>query len=455
MPKSQFLKLFHERGFFHQCTDEENLDSILSNTESVGNGTPVYIGFDCTASSLHIGSLVQIMILRWLQKSGHKPIVLLGGGTTKIGDPSGKDESRSMLSDEKIQENLSGIKSVIAKFIDFEDKYDAKTNKAYLVDNDEWLSKLNYIQVLREYGTHFSINKMLTFESVKLRLSREHHLSFLEFNYMILQAIDFVKLYENYGCRLQIGGSDQWGNIVNGIELGRKISAQKLMSEAWQNAFTQDNKPINDEVLTKVITESNNLFGLTTPLITTASGAKMGKTAQGAVWLSSERVSTYDYWQFWRNTEDKDVGKFLRLFTEIPLDEIAKLEKLDGADINKAKIILANAATTICYGEAAAIEAEETARKTFEQGGFGDSLPIFEIAKNELEVGIVAFKLLNLAGLAESGGAAKRLIAGGGAKVNDVTITDESDLITISDINEEGVIKLSSGKKKHVLVRIG
>jgi tyrosyl-tRNA synthetase len=435
MPKSHFLKLFKERGFFHQCTDEESLDSILSNAEGTGNGTPAYIGFDCTASSLHIGSLIQIMILRWLQKTGHKPIVLLGGGTTKIGDPSGKDESRSMLTDEQIQENLAGIKKVIGKFIDFEDKYDAKSNKAWLVDNDEWLSGLNYIQVLRDYGKHFSINKMLTFESVKIRLERESHLSFLEFNYMILQAIDFVKLRENYGCRLQIGGSDQWGNIINGVDLYDRVHRKTLLNVLSGN------------------TPPEHIFGLTTPLITTASGAKMGKTASGAVWLSDDRVSPYDYWQYWRNTEDKDVGKFLRLFTELPLDEIAQLEKLDGADINKAKIILANAATTICHGEAAARESEETARKTFEQGGIGDSLPVVEIAKSELMAGIAAFKLLHIAGLADSGGAAKRLIAGGGARVNDVAVTDESQLITVSDINAEGVIKLSSGKKKHVLVK--
>jgi tyrosyl-tRNA synthetase len=424
MSESKFLKLFNQRGFFHQVTDEEGLSAFLGDAEKKGTPAPVYIGFDCTATSLHVGSLVQIMILRWLQKSGHKPIVLLGGGTTKVGDPSGKDESRKMLSDADIHSNLLGIKAVISKFVDFEDKYDAKSNKAYLVDNDEWLSKLNYIQVLREYGKHFSINKMLTFESVKLRLERESHLSFLEFNYMILQAIDFVKLYENYGCRLQIGGSDQWGNILNGIELGRKIN-----------------------------NENAELFGLTTPLITTASGAKMGKTAQGAIWLSEDRVSPYDYWQFWRNTEDKDVGRFLRLFTEITIDEIEKLERLDGAEINQAKIVLANAATTICHGQDAAKEAEETARKTFEQGGFGDSLPVIELPKSELAEGVPAFKLLTLSGLAESGKAAKRLVQGGGAKINDAAIADEMRLITLSDINAEGVIKLSSGKKKHAIVK--
>jgi tyrosyl-tRNA synthetase len=423
MPQSEFLKIFHERGFFHQCTDEGSLLALLSEAEKAKSGIPVYIGFDCTAPSLHIGSLIQIMILRWLQKCGHKPIVLLGGGTTKVGDPSGKDESRKMLSDSDIAANLQGIKGVIGKFIDFEDKYNAKSNKAFLVDNDEWLSGLNYIKVLRDYGTHFSINRMLTFDSVKARLERESHLTFLEFNYMILQAIDFVKLSEKYGCRLQIGGSDQWGNIVNGIELGRRVNH-----------------------------ESKTLFGLTTPLITTASGAKMGKTASGAVWLSADKVSPYDYWQYWRNTEDKDVGRFLRLFTELPLDEIERLEKADGAEINKSKIVLANAATTICHGASAAAEAEETARKTFEQGGFGDSLPTVEVPKAELGQGIPVFKLLVTAGLAESGGAAKRLVQGGGVKVNDVSVTDELKPVTLSDVNGEGMIKLSGSKKKHALV---
>jgi tyrosyl-tRNA synthetase len=448
MSKSEFLKIFKERGFFHQCTDEAALDGLLT-----GGKTPAYIGFDCTASSLHIGSLIQIMILRWLQKCGHKPIVLLGGGTTKVGDPSGKDESRQMLTDEKINENLLGIKAVIAKFIDFEEKYDPQTSKAFLVNNDEWLSELNYIQVLREYGRYFTINKMLTFESVKLRLEREQPLTFLEFNYMILQAIDFVKLYENYGCRLQIGGSDQWGNIINGVELNRKILAHKFISNSWNDAIK---KTITDEVLENGLdtVRSNSLFGLTTPLITTASGAKMGKTAQGAVWLSEELVSPYDYWQYWRNTEDKDVGRFLRLFTELPISEIEKLEKLEGAELNAAKVILANEATKICHGAEAAEAAEETARKTFEQGGIGGDLPVIEVEKSELDAGIPAFKILVLAGLAESGGAAKRLIAGGGAKVNDIAIKDDMQLITLADLNGEGVIKLSSGKKHHVLVKV-
>lgn len=419
MAKSEFLKIFHERGFFHQCTDEKALDELLSK-----KGQVVYIGFDCTAASLHVGSLIQIMILRCLQKCGHKPIVLLGGGTTKVGDPSGKDETRKLQTSDGIAQNMAGIKKLMQKFIKFGDG----ATDAILVDNDEWLGKLGYIDFLRDIGSHFSVNRMLAFDSVKMRLEREQNLSFLEFNYMLLQAYDFVELYNRYGCRLQIGGSDQWGNIVNGIDL------QKRLHPAQGH--------------------QRDVYGLTTPLITTASGAKMGKTAQGAVWLTEDLLSPYDYWQFWRNTEDKDVGRFLRLFTELSIPEIEKLEMLQGADINSSKIVLANEATKICHGENAAVEAANTAQKTFEQGGIGDSLPVFEIAKSELAAGIPVFKILIQAGLADSGGAAKRLIQGGGGKINDNKIEDEMLNVDLTYLNNDGVIKLSSGKKKHALIKV-
>lgn len=413
MAQNDFISIFKERDFFHQCTDEDGLKALLKENKSA-----IYIGFDCTAPSLHVGSLVQIMILRWLQKCGHKPIVLLGGGTTKVGDPSGRDETRKILDEKGIAENMAGIKSLLEQFITFGNAQ----SDAILVNNDDWLSGLQYIEFLRDIGKHFSVNKMLTFDSVKLRLEREQNLSFLEFNYMVLQAYDFVELYNKHNCRIQIGGSDQWGNIVNGIELGRRMGCKEL-------------------------------FGLTTPLITTASGAKMGKTAQGAVWLTADRFSPYDYWQFWRNTEDRDVGRFLKLFTELPIDEIKKLESLKDAEINEAKIVLANEATRICHGETAAIEAEQTAKKTFEEGSFGDDLPMVEITESELQSGIPAYKALQLSGLAESGGAAKRLIKGGGGRVNDVQFKDENQLVSLDDINNEGIIKLSAGKKKHALIR--
>jgi len=418
MANSEFLKIFHERGFFHQCTDDDGLDKLLSK-----KGQAVYIGFDCTATSLHVGSLIQIMILRWLQKCGHKPIVLLGGGTTKVGDPSGKDETRKLQTEDGIAQNMAGIRNLMEKFIKFGDG----ENDAILVNNDDWLKELSYIDFLRDIGSHFSVNRMLSFESVKMRLDREQNLSFLEFNYMLLQAYDFVKLYDDYDCRVQIGGSDQWGNIVNGIDLQRRLHPGEG--------------------------EQRDIYGLTTPLITTASGAKMGKTAQGAFWLTDDMVSSYDYWQFWRNTEDKDVGRFLRLFTELDIAQIEKLEALEGADINKAKIVLANEATKICHGEQAAKEAEETATKTFVQGGIGDSLPVIEIAKNDLETGIPAFKILMQAGLADSGKAAKRLIQGGGGRINDNKIEDEMLKVGLDYLNDDGVIKLSSGKKKHALVK--
>ncbi len=414
---SDFLKAIGDRGFISDCTDNNNLDLLLRSE----NPVPIYIGFDCTAPSLHVGSLVQIMALRWVQKSGHKPIILMGGGTTKIGDPSGKDESRKMLSDEDIASNMEGIKNIFINFMNFEDKFDATSNKAFMVNNDDWLSDLGYIELLRKVGHHFSMSRMLSMESVKRRLEREDNMSFLEFNYMIMQAYDFVELNKQYNCRLQIGGSDQWGNIVNGVELQRRVRGK-------------------------------NIYGLTTPLITTASGGKMGKTADGAVWLNNDMCSAYDYWQFWRNTEDTDVIRFMKFFTDFSIEEIAKYEKLEGADINKAKIILANAATTLCHGEKAAKAAEETAQKVFQEGTTGDALPIIKVERSRLEEGISVYKLFCDAGLEQSGGAARRLIKGGGAKINDIKVIDAESIITTSNISNNGFIKLSAGKKRHALI---
>lgn len=429
--QSLFLNVLQERGFIHQVTDAEGLDKLL-----LEQATPAYIGFDCTADSLHVGSLVQIMILRWLQKTGHKPIVLMGGATTKIGDPSGKDESRPQLFDEEIASNMAGIQKVFKQFIKFGD---GKTN-AKMVNNADWLEDRKYIDFLYSYGRFFSVNRMLSMDSVKLRLEREQNLSFLEFNYMIMQAYDFVELRNRHQVRLQIGGSDQWGNIIMGVELNRKVSNQrvpnKLLGTKGFNTLESEKHAANGE-----------LFGLTTPLLTTASGAKMGKTAAGAVWLNAERLSPYDYYQFWRNTEDADVGKFLRLFTELPMDEVAKLEALQGAEINKAKKILALEATKLCHGEKAATEAAETALKLFTQGALGDAMPTVEITAAELP--IAAFQLLAKAGLATSGGEARRLVRGGGAKVNDIKIEKEDQPITTADF-VDGELKLSSGKKNHV-----
>ncbi len=410
--RSEFMKTFQERGYMHQCTDLEALDAAFAEKP-----VTAYIGFDCTARSLHVGSLMQIMILRHMQKSGHKPIVLMGGGTTKVGDPSGKDESRPVITDEIIQDNMDGIRQVFEKFITFGDG----PTDAVMVNNDDWLSSLEYIPFLREYGRHFSINRMLTFDSVKLRLEREQSLSFLEFNYMILQAYDFVELKKRHDCMLQIGGSDQWGNIVNGTELGRRT-----------NGF--------------------NLYGLTTPLLTTSSGAKMGKTAAGAIWLNEDMLSAYDYWQFWRNTEDADVGKFLRLFTELPLDEIARLEALEGAELNDAKKILAGECTRLAHGEEAALRAAETARKTFEAGETAENLPTTEIAKSELDEGVPVFALFNRVGLCASSSEARKLIKGGGARLNDEKIADEKQILTSADVSDAGRIKLSAGKKRHHLI---
>ena len=376
-----------------------------------------YIGFDATASSLHVGSLVQIMMLRHLQRSGLKPIVLMGGGTTKVGDPSGKDDQRQLLDDAQINKNIAGIRSVFEKFLTFGDG----PSDAVLVNNAEWLEDLHYIDFLREYGRHFSVNRMLTFESVKLRLEREQPLSFLEFNYMILQAYDFLELSRRYGCRLQMGGSDQWGNIVAGVELTRRVNG-------------------------------TGLFGLTTPLLATASGAKMGKTASGAVWLNADRLPPYDYWQYWRNTEDADVGHFLRLFTEIPDEEIRRLEALPGADINAAKIVLADAATSLCHGAAATRGAAETARQTFSGTGYGEDLPRFEVSRAALDAKLPLYELLRMAGLAKSNSDARRLIKGGGARVNGVAEHDVSATVSAAAITDAGVIKLSAGKKRHALV---
>ena len=412
MVKSEFLREATERGFVFQCTDTEALDAALS-----AGVVTAYIGFDCTADSLHIGSLVQIMILRLLQMHGHKPLVLMGGGTTRIGDPSGKDESRQLLSDDQIAANMAGIRRCFDPFLRFGDG----PSDAIMANNDEWLSSLGYIPLLRDVGTHFTINRMLTFDSVRIRLEREHPLTFLEFNYMILQSYDFRELNRRHGCTLQIGGSDQWGNIVSGIELTRR-------------------------------TDNKTVFGLTTPLIATASGAKMGKSAQGAIWLTRERLSPYDYWQFWRNTEDADVGRFMRLFTDLPLTEIARLETLAGAEINEAKKLLATEATRLAHGAEAAEAAAETARRAFEEGEAANTLPSIEVPRSDLAAGIPAFRLFALAGLAGSNGEARRLIRGGGARINDTPIKDEGHTVTIADLHDEA-IKLSAGRKQHRLVR--
>ena len=410
---SDFLKTLDERGFIAQCTDAEALDAAAASGVITG-----YIGYDCTAPSLHVGNLISILMLRHLQQAGHRPIVVIGGGTTKVGDPSGKDESRQILTQQQIDANKQTIRATFERFLTFGDG----PTDAIMVDNDDWLSELNYIEFLRDYGRHFSVNRMMRFDSVKLRLEREQPLSFLEFNYMILQAYDFLELNRRYDCTLQMGGSDQWGNIVNGIELTRR-------------------------------TDQKSAFGLTTNLLTTASGAKMGKTAQGAVWLNEDMLSVYDYWQFWRNTEDADIGRFLRLFTELPLDEIARLEALDGAELNEAKKILATQATALCHGQAAAEKAEATARETFEGGGTSADLPSVDIAAADLADGMGLLAAFVTAGLAASNGEARRLVQGGGAKVNDAPQNDIAATLTQDDI-VDGVIKLSFGKKRHVLLRV-
>jgi len=406
--KSEFLREFAARGCLYDCTDAEALDALFTRER-----VTAYIGFDCTAPSLHVGSLVQLMTLRRLQQAGHRPILLMGGGTTKIGDPSGKDETRLLLSAQQIEANKQAILKGVRHLLRFGDG----ESDAVMIDNAEWLDKLEYIPFLRDIGRHFSVNRMLTMDSVKLRLEREQPMSFLEFNYMIMQAYDFVELHRRYGCRLQSAGSDQWGNIVSGIDLGRRV-------------------------------ENAQLFGLTTPLITTASGAKMGKTAAGAVWLNADQRSPYEYWQFWRNTEDKDVGRFLRLFTDLPHPEIERLERLEGAELNQAKIVLATEATSILHGRTAADDAAETARRTFEEGAIAQGLPTFAL---KLPDGI-----LNLAvatGLASSNSEARKLIANNGLRLNDAVVSDPRLQIDAHALSGEGVLKLSSGKKKHVMVK--
>ncbi|MEC7147110.1 MAG: tyrosine--tRNA ligase [Pseudomonadota bacterium] len=411
---SSFLRVMSERNFIHQVTDWKSLDALLSEKNMVA-----YIGFDCTADSLHVGSLVQIMMLRYFQKCGHRPIVLMGGGTTKVGDPSGKDDARQLLNDNEIERNKQGIKTVFEKYLNFGDG----PSDAIMCDNDEWLSGLEYVQFLRDYGRHFSVNRMLSFDSVKLRLDREQPLSFLEFNYMILQAYDFLELSRRFDCSLQMGGSDQWGNIVNGVELARRI-------------------------------DQKSVFGLTTPLVTTASGAKMGKSAQGAIWLNSDRLSPYDFWQYWRNTEDEDVDRFLKLFTELPLDEIARLSALKGNELNEAKKILAHEVTQLCHGRDAANSVAESARKTFEEGSIGQDLPFIIINKNDLENGVWVIEAMRKLALIQSNGEGRRLIANGGVRVNDTVISDPEKQLNVSDITISGMIKLSAGKKRHALVKL-
>ncbi|WP_029582887.1 tyrosine--tRNA ligase [Bradyrhizobium sp. URHD0069] len=411
--KSDFLNVLQSRGFIHQISDPDSLDALAARRELVA-----YIGFDCTAPSLHVGSMVQIMCLYWMQQTGNKPIALMGGGTTRVGDPSGKDETRKILSIEDIERNKEGIKQVFSRFLSFgQGKHDA-----IMPDNAEWLTRLNWIEMLRDIGRHFSVNRMLAMDSVKLRLERDQEMSFIEFNYMILQAYDFVVLNQRYDCRLQMGGSDQWGNIVNGIDLGRRMGTPQL-------------------------------HALTTPLITTSSGEKMGKTASGAVWLNADMKSPYEYWQFWRNTDDADVERFLKLFTTLPLDEIERLAALQGAEINEAKKALADAATALLHGADAAKVAAETARQTFEEGAIAENLPTVEIPRAELQAGIGVPALFVRAGLVASNGEARRQIKGGGLRVNDVAVSDEKMVLKLSDLTPEGVIKLSLGRKRHVLLK--
>ena len=409
-PKSDFMAVMMQRGFLADCTDYQGLDEAL--TKGV---VPGYIGFDATAKSLHVGSLIQIMMLRWLQKTGHKPITLMGGGTTKVGDPSFRADERPLLTPEQIDDNISGIKQVFAKYI----SYDDSATGALMLNNAEWLDSLNYLDFLRDIGRHFSVNRMLSFESVKSRLDREQSLSFLEFNYMILQAYDFLELNRRYGCLVQFGGSDQWGNIVNGIDLTRRVL-------------------------------DHEIFGLTSPLLTTSDGKKMGKSQDGAVWLNADMRSPYEFWQFWRNTTDADVGRFLKLYTEMDLDECDRLGALEGSEINAAKIILANEVTALCHGAEAAAAAEATAKEVFEKGGVGDDLPTVEIAPTDLPVSVV--QLILRSGLAKSGKDAKRLIAENGAKIDDHPLTDAGLMIDAAALSSP--IKLSAGKKRHALVKL-
>ena len=410
MPSSDFIQTITERGYMHQATNLEGLDAAAAE-----RCVPAYIGFDCTADSLHVGSLLPIMMLRILQRTGHKPIVLMGGGTTKVGDPSGKDDQRPLLSDQDIERNKEGIRRIFEKYLVFGD---GKTD-AVMADNAEWLDELNYISFLRDYGVHFSVNRMLSMDSVKLRLDREQPLSFLEFNYAILQAYDFLELRRRYGCLLQMGGSDQWGNIVTGTDLIRRVDTQEA-------------------------------FGLTSPLITTASGDKMGKSATGAIWLNAGKLPVWDFWQYWRNTEDADVGRFLKLFTELPLDEIGRLEKLGGSEINEAKIILANEATGLCHSPEEAREAAETARAAFDEGALAEGLPQVEV--DSADIGVV--DALRAANLAATNGEARRLVKGGGARLNDGVIEDPDLRLSERDFDAGGKAKLSAGKKRHVILKL-
>ncbi|WP_322516885.1 tyrosine--tRNA ligase [Rhodopseudomonas palustris] len=412
--KSDFMNVLQSRGFVHQMSDPDSLDALAARGAVVA-----YVGYDCTAPSLHVGHLLSIMMLHWLQVTGNKPIALMGGGTTRVGDPSGRDETRKILTYEQIDANKESIKGTFSKFIKFGDG----ASDALMADNAEWLTKLNYIEMLRDIGRHFSINRMLTMDSVRMRLEREQELSFIEFNYMILQSYDYVELARRYGCNLQMGGSDQWGNIVTGVDLGRRMGTHQL-------------------------------HALTCPLLTTSSGAKMGKTAAGAVWLNGDMLSPYDYWQYWRNTEDADVGRFLKLFTLLPMDEIERLAKLQGAEINDAKKVLATEATALMHGRETAEKAEATARTTFEQGGTAQDLPSIDVTRAELDAGIgVLAAFAEKAGLVASNGEARRQIKAGGLRVNDVLVTDEKMALTAADLTAEGVIKLSMGKKKHVLLK--
>src|ERR1700712_354675 len=411
--KSDFLNILQERGFIHQCSDFGGLDALAAK----GHAT-AYVGYDCTAPSLHIGNYLTMMMLHWLQQSGNKPITLMGGGTTMVGDPSGKDESRAIRTVSEIEANKASIRGVFSKVL----RYGNGSSDAIMLDNAEWLTKLKWIAMWRDIGRHFSVNRMLTMDSVRLRLEREQEMSFIEFNYMVCQAYDFVELSRRIGCRLQMGGSDQWGNIVNGVDLGRRMGTPQL-------------------------------FALTTPLLTTASGAKMGKTAQGAVWLNADQCSPYEFWQYWRNVEDADVIKFLKLFTILPMDEIAKLERLQGAEINEAKKALADAATTLLHGAEAAQAAAATARQTFEEGTIATDLPSIEVTQSELSAGLSVLAVFVKAGLVASNGEARRQIKGGGLRVNDVAVNDETMRLTPAHLTAEGVIKLSLGKKRHILLR--
>jgi tyrosyl-tRNA synthetase len=411
--KSDFLNILQERGFIHQCSDFAGLDALAAKGEATA-----YVGYDCTARSLHIGNYLTMMMLYWLQQSGNKPITLMGGGTTMVGDPSGKDETRALRSIEEIEANKASIRGVFAKVL----RYGDGKSDAVMLDNAEWLTKLNWIEMLRDIGRHFSVNRMLTMDSVRLRLEREQEMSFIEFNYMVCQAYDFVELSRRVGCRLQMGGSDQWGNIVNGVDLGRRMGTPQL-------------------------------FALTTPLLTTASGDKMGKTAKGAVWLNADEFSPYDFWQYWRNTEDADVVKFLKLFTILPMAEIAKLAALKGGEINEAKKVLATEATALLHGRDAANQAAETARQTFEEGAIAENLPTVAIPQSELAAGVGVLVAFVKAGLVASNGEARRQIKGGGLRVNDVAVTDEKMTLTQANLTGDGVIKLSLGKKRHVLLK--